>query len=86
MSTLAAQKMKFSIKDFFSKCYQIRSKLRIWSYLLKKSLKGNFIFCAVLPCGVCSLKTHTPQKMKFSNKGFFSKCGQICSCRFGYIY
>ena len=26
--------MKFSIKDFFSKCDQIRRKLRIWSYLL----------------------------------------------------
>ena len=30
-----AQKMKFSIKDFFSKCDQIRRKLRIWSHLLK---------------------------------------------------
>ena len=29
--------MKFSIKDFFSKCYQIRIFLRIWSTLLKKS-------------------------------------------------
>ena len=38
--------MKFSIKDFFSKCDQIRRKLRIWSYLLKKSLMEN-IFCAV---------------------------------------
>ena len=32
--------MKFSIKDFFSKCDQIRS-------LLKKSLMKKFIFCAV---------------------------------------
>ena len=39
--------MKFSIKDFFSKCDQIRSFPRIWSYLLKKSLMENFIFCAV---------------------------------------
>ena len=39
--------MKFSIKDFFSKCDQIRRKLRIWSHLLKKSLMENFIFCAV---------------------------------------
>ena len=39
--------MKFSIKDFFSKCDQIRRKLRIWSHLLKKSFMGNFIFCAV---------------------------------------
>ena len=39
-----AQKMKFSIKDFFSECDQIRSFLRIWSHLLKKSLMENFIF------------------------------------------
>ena len=39
--------MKFSIKDFFSKCDQIRRKLRIWSHLLKKTLMENFIFCAV---------------------------------------
>ena len=42
-----AQKMKFSIKDFFSKSDQIGRKLRIWSYLLRKSLMENFIFCAV---------------------------------------
>ena len=35
--------MKFSIKDFFSKCF-----LRIWSHLLKKFLMKNFIFCAVI--------------------------------------
>ena len=40
--------MKFSIKDFFSKCNQIRSFLRIWSHLLKKSLIENSIFCAVI--------------------------------------
>ena len=39
--------MKFSIKDSFSKCDQIRRKLRIWSYLLKKSLMEDFILCAV---------------------------------------
>ena len=39
-------KMKFSIKDFFSKCDQIHSFLRIWSHVLKKSLIENFIFCA----------------------------------------
>ena len=41
---LTAQKMKFSIKDFFSKCDQIRSFL---SHLLMKSLMKNFIFCAI---------------------------------------
>ena len=39
--------MKFSIKDFFSKCDQIRSFQPIWAYLLKKSLMENFIFYAV---------------------------------------
>ena len=42
------KKMKFSIKDYFSKCDQIRRKLWIWSHLLKKSLMENFIFCAVV--------------------------------------
>ena len=42
-----AQKMKFSVKDFLSKCDQIRSLLRIWSHLLMKSLMKNFIFCAL---------------------------------------
>ena len=41
------KKMKFSIKDFFSKCDRIRRKLRIWSHLLKKCLMENFIFYAV---------------------------------------
>ena len=41
------RKIKFSIKDFFSKCNQIRSFLAIWSHLLKNSLMENFIFCAV---------------------------------------
>ena len=45
-----AQKMKFSIKNFFSKCDQIRSLLRIWSHLLKKFLIENFISCAVRKC------------------------------------
>ena len=39
-----AHKMKLSIKDFLSKCDQIRRKLQIWSHLLKKSLMENFIF------------------------------------------
>ena len=41
------QKMKFFIKDFFSKYDQIRRKLQIWSHLLKKSLMENFTFCTV---------------------------------------
>ena len=48
ITACTAQKMKFPIKDFFSKCDQIRSKLRIWSHLLMKSLMENFIFCVVL--------------------------------------
>ena len=39
--------MKFSIKDFFSKCDQIRSFLGIWSHVPKKSLMENYLFCAV---------------------------------------
>ena len=46
LSTISTgQKMKFSIiKDFFSKCDQIRSFLKIWSHLLKEYLLKNFFF------------------------------------------
>ena len=37
-----AQKLKFSIKGFFSKCDQI------WSHLVKNFLMENFIFYAVI--------------------------------------
>ena len=49
MTITTAQKTpKFSIKEFFSKCDQIRRFLRIWSHLLKESLMDNFIFlCSV---------------------------------------
>ena len=41
--------MKFSIKDFFSKCDQIPSFLRIWSHLVKKYLMKTSFF---VPCYV----------------------------------
>ena len=44
------QKTKFSIKDFFSKCDQIRRKLLIWPHSLEKCLLENFIFCEVSIC------------------------------------
>ena len=44
---LISQKMKFSIKYFFSKCDQICRNLRIWSHLLTKSSMENFVFRAV---------------------------------------
>ena len=47
MKVYSAQKVELSIKDFFSKCDQIRSFLRIASHLQKKSLMENFIFCTV---------------------------------------
>ena len=41
--SITAQKIKFPIKNFFSKCDQ----LRIGPHLLKKSLMERFIFCVV---------------------------------------
>ena len=58
-----AQKLKFSIKNFCSKCDQIHRKLRIWSHLLKKSLMENFMF---VECHVPVIRV--VQKMKFSIK------------------
>ena len=48
--------MKLSIKNFFSKCGQTRSFLRLWSNLLKKSLMENFIFYAATISHVESYK------------------------------
>ena len=70
---LTAQKMKFSIKYFSSKCDQICRKLRIWSHLLEKSLMENFIFCAVsvlLEINVLSLLANLTHKNNF---GFTEK-------------
>ena len=41
-------KNEVSIQNFFSKCDQISSFLRIWSHLLKKYFMENCIFCAVI--------------------------------------
>ena len=40
--------MKFSIKEFFGKCAQIRKKLQVLSHFLKKSFIENFMFSIVL--------------------------------------
>ena len=44
IQTDTAQKMKFSIKDFFSKFDQIHSFLRIWLHLLKLYLMETSFF------------------------------------------
>ena len=59
--TDTAQKTKFSIKDFFSKCDQICSFLRIWSHFLKTSLMKNFIF-------LCSAKYTISKRMNLKRK------------------
>ena len=66
--------MKFFIKDFFSKCDQTRSYLRIWSHLLKKWLMENLIFCAV----------YTVMEVSYYETLYFAIClnmamfGHIC--------
>ena len=52
-----AEKMKFPIKDFFSKCDQIRRKLRIWLDLLKESLTENFIFSGAYPAAILPVQS-----------------------------
>ena len=45
--------MKFSIKDFFSKCDKIRRKLLIWSHLLKKIVNGKLHFLCSVRITLC---------------------------------
>ena len=47
ISPYTAQKMKFSIKDFFSKYDQIRTKLR-FGHIYRRNPKLKTFFCAVL--------------------------------------
>ena len=46
LTQITAQKMKFSVKDFFSKCEKIRRKLRICPHLLIKILNGKLFLCS----------------------------------------
>ena len=46
--TFTTQDVKFTIKNFFSKCEEIPRKLCFGSILVKISLTENFIFCAVI--------------------------------------
>ena len=74
LSCHTAQKMKFSIKDFFSKCDQIRWLRRIWSHLLNKSLMENFIFWAV---SRTRFKMNLHSIVSWMSRSFFLKTGTI---------
>ena len=60
--------MKLSIKDFFSKCDQIRSFQRVWSHLLKKSLMENFIFVQYNKFNESMISGFTPPETKLFMK------------------
>ena len=65
--------MKFSIKDFSSKCDQIRRFLWIWSHLLEKSLMENFIFCAVL----IKLKKYQEREDEFKSQSLITESPKV---------
>ena len=83
--------MKFSTKDFCSKCDQIRSFLRIWSHLLKKSLMENFIFCAVVvKTGACQIYVNnnaivTETEIKSDREAYSEPCQKSKMERFAKI-
>ena len=63
--------MKLLIKDFFSKCDQIRRSLAIWSHLLKKSLMENFIFCAVYDLEEYAIHCKLPANLVIFSNALF---------------
>ena len=75
-----AQKIKFSIKYFFSKRDQIRRKLWIWSHLLKKSLLEIFIFCAVTDAKKYIYTSFSDFNIKMyeNNKYIFHENNTVC--------
>ena len=52
LQTRHQKEMKFSIKDYFSECDQVRRRLQVSSHLLDKSLTESFMFCAVKWCRI----------------------------------
>ena len=64
----STRKMKFLIKDFFSKCDQICRKLRIWSHLLKKSFIEIFIFVQWIFLSLTWIFSKTFPKIVFNAK------------------
>ena len=54
LALFTAQKMKFSIEDYFSKSDQIGSFLWIWLHLLPEILNGKLHFL----CSDCKILTH----------------------------
>ena len=72
------QKMKFSIKDFFSKYDQIRSFMWIWSHLLKKSLMETSFF---VQCSGKSPETLWIVSTKFPHQEIRQSNGILC-CAF----
>ena len=74
--------MNFSFKDYFSKYDQIRSKLRIWSHLLKKSLMKNLIFLCSLN-SVISISTESTMSEELAAGAIAIILGK--TLKFGYV-
>ena len=62
------QKMNIFVKNFFSKCDQIRWKLQICSHWLKKSLMENFIFSVVWAMTRSEWEMHVAAKALTNSK------------------
>ena len=76
VTTSTSRRVKFLIKYIFSKCNKICWKLRIWSYLLKKSLwkTSFFVQCSAKQLIVMSFfkfhcLIHSSHKTKEKEKG-----------------
>ena len=59
-----AQKIKFSVKAFLSKCDHMRRKFQFRLHLLKKTLMENFIF---VQCWLCFLSAYKTLHLFFLN-------------------
>ena len=64
-ATVTAQKLKFSIKDFFSKNDQIRGFLRICWHLLKKPLMVSLTYKSRARYENSMSDTHTRELQQF---------------------
>ena len=76
------KKANFCIKNFFSKCDQIRSFKRICSYLLKNPQLKILFFCAKFCERTAFLKTKPPMSLQYflsHHRFFFSSSFLYCT-------
>ena len=78
ITTITAQKMKFSIKDFFSKCDQIRRKLEWKTSFFVQCIESDYPSNSWKRCVIVSEECVKPPETFKINRGNKRRSRKIC--------